>query len=54
MGWDQVTKAYYSEMPVMEIDKQIDALLQNYQRSQQGPTSRRSPSVDFLPGEEPG
>ena len=27
MDWDQVTKAYYSEMPVMEIDKQIDAML---------------------------
>jgi hypothetical protein len=26
MGWDQVKKAYHSEMPVMEIDKQIDAM----------------------------
>lgn len=26
MGWDQVKKIYHSEMPVMEIDKQIDAM----------------------------
>jgi Protein of unknown function (DUF3435) len=27
MGWDQVNKAHYSERPVIEIDKQIDAML---------------------------
>ena len=26
MGWGQVKKTYHSEMPVMEIDKQIDAM----------------------------
>ena len=26
MGWDQVKKAYHSGMPVVEIDKQIDAM----------------------------
>ena len=26
MGWDQIKKTYHSEMPVMEIDKQIDAM----------------------------
>ena len=27
VGWDQVKKSYHSEMPVLEIDKQIDAML---------------------------
>ena len=27
MGWDQVKKTYHCEMPIMEIDKQIDAML---------------------------
>lgn len=26
MGWDQIKKTYHSEIPVMKIDKQIDAM----------------------------
>ena len=26
-GWDQVKEAYHSAMPVLEIDKQIDAMM---------------------------